>query len=226
MERKFLENFGLDTDVIEQIMKEANTGGEEVEELRKQLSSKEEELKAKDLEIESLNEKQENSEKLINTLKNKTKDDESSQKLIENYKNQIEQIQAQALKDRIHSRVILELVEQGCTDPELVSFLIKDENIQVNKDGSFSGITEQVQLLKNDEKRGSYFKSDEPIPQPERGGYPPESTSNYANYFDDIQSKQTAEDNLGDPILNILRERDSKAYTEKGDPNKYWDSLA
>ena len=69
MERKFLENFGLDTDVIEQIMKEANTGGEEVEELRKQLSGKEEELKAKDLEIESLNEKQENSEKLINTLK-------------------------------------------------------------------------------------------------------------------------------------------------------------
>lgn len=228
MEREYLEKLGLDDKVINLIMTEVEKSKEDDTDLKKELEQAKAEVQAKDAEIQTLTDEKTNSEKLINTLKNKTKDDEASQKLIQDYKTQIAQIQEQALKDRIHSKVILELVDQGCTDPELVSYLIKEDNISVNNDGSFTGISEQVQLLKNDEKRGIYFKSNEEQPQPTRGGYDPLASSDYSNYLDEIISNNTnskADNSANDPILNILRERENSAYTEKGDPQAFWDSL-
>lgn len=228
--KNYLDALELDEKNVQEIMDKLRAS--DTTDLEKQLKSVQAELDSKLKEIEVLQEEKQNSEKVINSLKNKTKDDEQAQKLINDYKNQIEQIQAQALKDRIHSKVILELVDQGCSDPELLSYLIKEDNVQVNKDGTFTGIAEQIQLLKADEKRSAYFKSNEAQEtiQPERGGYPPElSNPNGFNTFGDYSSAfntmtKTAEP-TSDPILNILKERDEKMYSESGDPQKFWDAL-
>lgn len=229
MDKKFLESLGIDAAAIDLILTEAQKPTEEQDGIAKELETLKADLQAKDAEIATLQQEKQNGEKLINSLKNKTKDDENAQKLIADYKNQIEQIQAQALKDRIHSNVILELVDQGCSDPELVSYLVNEDNISVNNDGSFSGISEQVQLIKADEKRSAYFKSEEKPTQPERGGYDPLGESDYSNYLDGILSNavnsNTANNTADDPILNLLREREKTQYADKGDPDAFWDAL-
>lgn len=167
MERTFLESFGLEKAQIDQILnqhsKEIGQKVNEIESLKTQLSNKDEAIAT--------------ANSTIDGLKKSNKDNEALQEKINQYKDDIKQMQEKFEGEKIKAAVLAELRVQGARDPELVYTLIDQEQLGLNKDGNVIGYEDQIRNLVSDETKSYLFAGQEPTPQPqpeidvERGGY-------------------------------------------------------
>lgn len=167
MERAFLRNFGLEEEQINQILDQAsNDIGKKVSEYENKLATEKQKIDAKEEELSKANE-------TINTLKKANKNNEELQAQIDQYKKDIETIQAQAQSERIDMSINLALTNAGAIEPLAVTPFIDKDKIVVGKDGMIAGIDEQIQAILGDESKSFLFKKTE-APNPEIGGYKPD----------------------------------------------------
>lgn len=216
MDRKFLEDFGLEKEQIDQIL---NRVSNEIGQLK---SSQEQELEKKKQEYESLESEYATAKETIKTLEKSDKDNETLQAEIEKYKHNLEAVKAQSLQDKIDMNVKLALTNAGAIEPKAVMPFINMDSISVAKDGSITGIDEQIQSITSDDKYSFLFKSQEiqaPV-NPNIGGYNPDS--GYTEVSDPTAQGQPI--NYG-KLLG--KERSQNRQNNSSDTSQsYYDSLA
>lgn len=167
MERAFLRNFGLEEDQINQILDQAsNDIGKKVSEYENKLATEKQKTEAKEEELSKAND-------TIKNLQKANKNNEDLQAQIEQYKKDIEAVQAKAQAERIDMSINLALTNAGAIEPLAVTPFIDKDKIVVGKDGTIAGIDEQIQQIVGDESKAFLFKRVE-APTPEIGGYKPE----------------------------------------------------
>lgn len=176
MERKFLEDLGLEAEVIEKILAESDRG------LSNTQTVSDAELKAEKKRSENLNAELEKANATLARLQTANQDNDKMQREIESYKKQIDEIRAKADADRVDWTIDLALERAGAINPATVRPLLNMDAIMIGKDGQVAGVDEQIQAILGDERNGFLFRSSEPAnepePQPEpvqvvRGGYEP-----------------------------------------------------
>lgn len=219
MDREFLKRFGLEDSQVKEILDQYHA--QKQNEIDREVQKVQNKLDSALANSDSLKEELDKANSTIRTLERTNKDNENLTAEIQKYKNEIKEVQLQAKQDRIKNRVLFELKDAGCIDPELVVNLVDMTKVSENTDGQIFGISEQIDAIKSDSVRSTYFKQEEPVStqpdyQPDRGGYEPARLNNNTS-FDTSMTEQ--EDNF----LNIIKS--NTPSVDKGDPNAFWDSL-
>lgn len=173
MEKKFLEDLGLEPEIIEQIMAEADKNLADAtvtfEAEKKELQNK---LETANNEVTAANE-------TINQLNKTNKNNADLQKAIEEYKVQLEEIKQKSDAQKIEYAVDLALEKAGAINPITVKPLIDMEAISLTKDGQVTGVMEQLSsITSNDSYKFLFRQESAPVEAPkaevvERGGYEP-----------------------------------------------------
>ena len=213
MERTFLEGFGLEKDQIDKILNEHS----------KDIGKKVNEINTLKAQVEKLEGDVNTANSTINSLKNSNKDNEDLQKKITEYKDKMNQMQAEFELERKDNAILNELQKNDFIDPALVKNLIDTDKVIKANDGSYSGLTEQIENILNNSKY-DYLRNiqseEEPAPAPEvdRGGYDPNNTGIQA------ETPQTEKESrlLGE-IIGTEAEDASKNAVESA--QNFWDSV-
>lgn len=208
MTRDFLKNFGLEKEQIDQICAEHSKDiGEKlnkITELENKLHSTTEKLTAANSSIES--------------LKKNNKDNESLQNEINNYKNQIKELNTKFTESQIKNYALRQFEKAGAIDAELMIHTIDLSKASVDGNGNIIGVSDQIDAVVNDSVRSAFFNKPVQVeakqeqvkePTPDRGGYDP------------IQGTAPTETDFG----SIFGTQFSKQSDKAGDPNAFWDNL-
>lgn len=171
MERTFLESFGLEKNQIDSILNEHS----------KDIGKKVNEINSLNAQLEKLQSEVSTANSTITSLKNSNRDNEDLQKKIDEYKNKMTQMQTEFDLERKNTAILNELQKNDFIDPDLVVNLIDTDKVIKAKDGTYSGLTEQIEAIINNTKYDYLrnIKSEETeeivIPEIDRGGYDPNS---------------------------------------------------
>lgn len=174
MKRKFLEDLGLEKEVIDKIMAE---NGSDIESAKAEQKSKLETLEAENTQLKTQVTERDGQ---LETLKASTGD-------VEAMKNQIVALQAdnQAVKEKYESDMkelklataIKLAVGDSAQDADLVTGLFNKEKLILSEDGTVTGLEDQLKELKKskaflfkEEKPGTVIKGGKPV---EGKGTPP-----------------------------------------------------
>ena len=217
MERQFLENFGLEKDQIDKILNEHS----------KDIGKKVNEINTLNAQVEKLNGEVSTANSTINSLKNSNKDNEGLQKKIEEYKTKMTQMQNEFELERKNNAILNELQKNDFIDPDLVKNLIDTEKVVKANDGTYSGLTEQIDAIINNSKY-DYLRNlkteteSEPVtPNVDRGGYDPNS----AGVTDIPEPKQTETESLNIGAI-IGQEAEAKSQETQANAQAFWDSVS
>lgn len=210
MNREFLANFGLEKEQITQIL---NQHSEDIGNALKKPTNNEEKIK---LDIEDLQEKLNQANETIKTLKKATKDNEQLQAKIQEYQQNIEALNIQHTKDQISHYTTMKLKDNGAINTKAILPFVDLEKGSINPDGSITGIDEQIDQILGDEELKFLFRRNEPtiptqqVEKPIRGGYEPiEGTA--------VESKGIGE---------LMAEKVIKERSQATDTSSFWDSLS
>ncbi len=217
MERTFLESFGLEKNQIDSILNEHS----------KDIGKKVNEINSLQAQVEKLNGEITTANSTINSLKNSNKDNEGLQKKIEEYKNKMTQMQTEFELERKNNAILNELQKNDFIDPDLVVNLIDSEKVVKANDGTYSGLTEQIDAIINNSKY-DYLRNiqTEPVTEPvtpevDRGGYDPNS----AGVTDIPEPKPTdTESQLIGAIIG--QEAEAKVQENQANAQAFWDSVS
>lgn len=171
MERTFLESFGLEKNQIDSILNEHS----------KDIGKKVNEINSLNAQLEKLQNEVSTANSTITSLKNSNRDNEDLQKKIDEYKNKMTQMQTEFDLERKNTAILNELQKNDFIDPDLVVNLIDTDKVIKAKDGTYSGLTEQIEAIINNTKYDYLrnIKGEETeeivIPEIDRGGYDPNS---------------------------------------------------
>lgn len=220
MERTFFDQFGLEKNQIDSILNEHSKDiGSKVNEIT-DLNQK---VQALQTTIDELNGKLETANSTINNLKNSNKDNESLQDKVKEYQEQIKQMQASFDLERKHNAIIAELTRQDFIHPELVMNLIDTDKVIKANDGTYSGLTEQIDAITANENYG-YLRNtpkggnSEPAVTIDRGGYDPNTGTGIPENLSTPSEKKL----IGE-IVGLEVEAKQKAQTESAE--NFWNSL-
>lgn len=208
MKREFLEQFGLQKEQIDQIL---NQHSAEIGNALNKPTNNEEQQK---ITVDELNEKLEKANKTIKDLQSKNKENEALQQQIQQYQQDIEALNIQHSKDRISSYTSMKLKDHGAINVQAVLPFVDLEKGTINKDGSITGIDEQIdQVLSNEELKFLFKHEEDSVPksqieQPIRGGYEP------------TLGTTAPEKSLGQLMAEQFIESSTKT-----DGSSYWNSL-
>lgn len=176
MERQFLESFGLEKNQIDSILNEHSKDiGAKIKEIN-ELQTK---LQGFETTVNEYEEKLNSANSTITTLKNSNKDNEALQQKITDYQNQIKSMQESFENERKNTAIISALRERNFIDPDLVKHLIDSDKVIKAKDGSYSGLAEQIESIVSNEKYQyliNQTETTETVETPttvDRGGYDP-----------------------------------------------------
>lgn len=217
MERDFLRGFGLEENQINQVLNENSKDiGKKVNEIK----ALEADLANVRAELEKVQGEVSTANTTINNLKNSNKDNEALQNKIAEYKNKMDEMQKSFDLERKNNAIISELTRNNFIDPQLAIHLIDSDKVIKAQDGSYSGLTEQIDALMNNSQydylRNIPTETPEPAPEIDRGGYDPASSI--------TQETSTEQEKalIGGVIGQAFEERQATA-TESAD--NFWNSL-
>lgn len=121
---------------------------------------------------------------LVEQLKASNSGNEDLQKQIDDYKNQLEKVNADRLADRKNAAIELALTQAGAKNITAVKALLKADELEMTDEG-IKGLDDKVAALKKDE--GYLFQSNDPAQEPKKkqfvaggntgGGEPPKEKS-------------------------------------------------
>lgn len=222
MERTFFDQFGLEKNQIDSILNEHSKDiGSKVNEI----NSLNTQIKSLQTTIDELTEKLNSANSTINTLKNSNKDNEGLQDKVKEYQEKIKKMQEDFDLERKNNAILAELQKQNFIDPELVINLIDSDKVIKANDGSYSGLTEQIDAITSNEKY-SYLRNtpqgdNEPVAVPDidRGGYDPNASVGGSN----IGSATPEEKKLLGEVIGQAAEERAKQQTESA--ANFWNSL-
>lgn len=212
MDRKFLEDFGLEKDQISAILDRASYEiGEKINEYEQKLNNERAKTEAKQKELDTADE-------TINNLKRSNKENEDLQNRISDYKKEIDRLKAESQQQYMDSALNMALIKAGAINPATVIPLIDKTKIVMGNDGTIAGIDEQVQSIVSNEANSFLFKQEQPQETPEppyRGGYEP---------IAGIEPKQDSPQN--DPVSEAINDA-LKAYEPSSNVSvdDFWSSL-
>lgn len=172
MERKFLEEFGLEKEAIDQILNKVST----------EIGAKLSEITDLQTKVNTAEEKLTKANETITALNKSNKDNEDLQKQIQSYKSQIDELNAKHNEALIKNYAVLEFQKLGALDAELMVHTIDLSKGSISKDGAVIGISEQIEAVKNDESRSGFFKAvqtEAPV-EVDRGGFNPNDSFGYS----------------------------------------------
>ncbi len=87
--------------------------------------------------------------KLIEQLKNGTKEDESLQGKITEYETTVDTLQKQLAQEKLDSAVKIALLESGCKDVDYVTFKLKEKGeLSLEETGKVKGMEDKLAALK------------------------------------------------------------------------------
>ena len=143
MKRKFLEDLGLDKDIVDQIMQEngndINKAKSDYEDIKTQLETANNTIKERDTQLKTLKDSAGDNEELknqITDLQNKNK--EATQK----YQEELKELKLNgAIKLAIHDKVFNE---------DMAASLFDKSKLVLSDDGKVIGIDEQLENIKKD----------------------------------------------------------------------------
>ena len=220
MERDFLRGFGLEENQINQILNENSKDiGKKVNEI-KQLETEVNNYKS---ELEKVQGEVTTANATINNLKNSNKDNEALQNKIAEYKTKMDEMQKSFDLERKNNAIISELQKNDFIDPKLAIHLIDSDKVIKAQDGSYSGLTEQIDALMNNSQY-DYLRNiqtetpEQTVPEIDRGGYDPASTT--PNITGSTTEKESTL--IGEVIGKAFEERQATA-TESAE--NFWNSL-
>ena len=144
MKRSFLEELGLEKEVIDKIMKE---NGTDIESAKKDLNSKSDELKIANETIENLKKNASNAEELQKTIDN-------HKKSIEELNNKIKENDLKALETKKESILKEKLAKLNVKSAKAVKSLLTGLEFDGEK---FTNFDEKIESLKNDEETKILF---------------------------------------------------------------------
>lgn len=157
MTRKFLENLGLEKDVIDEIMSQ---NGKDIENAKGDITSVTSER-------DSLKKDVEERDKQIETLKKSAGDNED-------LKKQIEALQAENKATKLNSAIEKALTAANARNVTAVKALLKDlDKAELSDDGSVKGLDEQIKALQKDEGTKFLFNVQEKSKKPSISGMTP-----------------------------------------------------
>lgn len=211
MERKFLESFGLEKEQIDAICDRAS------QDIGRKIDEYQQKIDAEIAKTEAIQEKLDTANSTINDLKKANKDNEGLQQQIEQYKANIEALEKSAQEQRINYQINTRLTEEGFIDPRTARALLDLEKITEAKDGTLTGLDEQIQAVKADERNSYLLKSTEPATPtepPTRGGYEPLAG-------EEIKSSQNT---MTDPVLAAVSQGRTSISEERAGASSFWDS--
>lgn len=192
MDRRFLEELGLEKETIDKVMlehgktvNETKAKAEKVDTLESQIEDYEKQIEDRDKQLEDLSKKAQGNEELSEEL-NRLK--EENQKTADEWKQKLEQQQKSfAIQSALR--------DANAHDPDLVQKAIDTDAVSF-KDGKLIGIDEQLNDLK--ENKSFLFKQEEPAGlkgrQPHINNEPPKGVTrddlNKMTYKERVQFKQ------------------------------------
>lgn len=143
MKRKFLEDLGLDKDIVDQIMQEngndINKAKSDYEDIKTQLETANNTIKERDTQLKTLKDSVGDNETLkaqITDLENKNKE------YAEKYSNELKELKLNsAIKLAIHGKVFNE---------DIAANLFDKSKLVLGDDGKVIGIDEQLENIKKD----------------------------------------------------------------------------
>lgn len=173
MKRKFLEDLGLEKEVIDKILNEAGTDLESAksgyETLKKEKEHLDEELKKRDSQIEDLKKNVKSVEDLTNEIDKLKKENATAKEAHEK----------EMFSVKVDSAVDKALTVAKAKNKMAVRALIKDlDKAQFNDDGTIKGLSEQIKNLT--EAEDSKFLFEEQNATPQITGAVPATSSNGA----------------------------------------------
>lgn len=183
MTRKFLEDLGLEKEVIDKVLDEAgkdlsNAKGE-LDTLKKEKESLNGQLKDRDKQLEDLKKNQKDNAELTKTIENLQNENKTAK---ENYDKSIRQI-------KVDNAVELALTNAKAKNKVAVKALLKDlDKAEILEDGTIKGLADQIKGLT--EAEDSKFLFDAPT-QTVMKGVTPGASSNKAITGGDDTSKMT-----------------------------------
>lgn len=158
MERKSLTDLGLDENQVKEVMKLYNADvdplQQQVTTLTQERDSANSQIEERDTQIKDLQKSVTDNEELQSQLKQMQDDNEASAK---KYQDQLAQIK----KD---SAIELSLRDAKALDSRAVMPFIDQDKITVDDDGKMTGLSEQLEQVKQD--KSFLFGSAEPDPKP------------------------------------------------------------
>lgn len=146
MKRKFLEDLGLEKEAIDKIMAE---NGADIEA---------EKAKTTDVttKLEDANSKLETANTTIKELKKSNADNEELQNKVKEYETKTKELETE-YKTKIRNLTLDSAINKALTGAnakhsDLLSTKINRDKLQINEDGSITGLNEQVENLKTEYK--------------------------------------------------------------------------
>lgn len=173
MKRKFLEDLGLEKEVIDKILNEAGNDLESAksgyETLKKEKEHLDEELKKRDSQIDDLKKSVKSVEDLTNEIDKLKKENATAKEAHEK----------EMFNIKVDSAVDKALTTAKARNKQAARALIKDlDKAQFNDDGTIKGLSEQIKALT--EAEDSKFLFEEQNATPQITGAVPASSSNGA----------------------------------------------
>lgn len=143
MKRDFLENLGLEKDIIDQIMsengKDIEAAKADIESLKKEKSDLTKTVSERDKQLEELKKASGDAEALKKQI----------EELQETNKTQLEKLTAENKAIRINAAVERELTAANAKNLTAVKALLKDiDSAELLEDGSVKGLSDQIKELK------------------------------------------------------------------------------
>lgn len=134
----------------------------ELEPIKRDLERAQDEKKSLEEELGAAND-------TISNLEKSSENSEAVQQEIESYKSQIDELIKARDQERVSNAIELAIINAKGKNAKAIRALLDDEKIRLEKDGSVSGIDDQIKML---EKTDSYmFDTEEKKPQKVSTGY-------------------------------------------------------
>lgn len=146
---------------------------------------------------EQLEEDLQNANQLVEDLKKSNKTNEDLQSQIDDYKNQLETVNAQRLDDQKNSAIELALTQSGALDNKAAKALLDLDKLELSDDG-LKGLDEQINSLK--ESKGFLFQKeqDPTFPHLVKGGNP-KGSNNSSKSISEMSYQEVADLKANNP---------------------------
>lgn len=141
----------------------------------------------------------------IKSLEKNAQDSEEVKKEIESYKSQIEELEERNRADKIDFAIDAALKEAKAIDPQYARVGLNMDTIRLEKDGTVSGIKDQIKTLKKD--KAFLFEQED---KPPKTNYEPRAG----------KSRISSSPNTGEKWAKFFSNQNKQGFSIKGEKNQ------
>ncbi|MCD8090949.1 MAG: phage scaffolding protein [Clostridiales bacterium] len=152
MNRKFLESLGLERDVIDKVMAESDKTSKELESVKAELEAANKTVGERDKQLKELRKSAEGNEELSKKIKEL---EDANKAAAEAHRAEIDSL-------KIEGAVEKALISYRARTPKAVRAMLDMDGIKIDKDGSVTGVEEQLKAISEAEETKYLFDSGAP----------------------------------------------------------------